>query len=293
MRPNAIGTTAVRLALRLALASFGFIGLGAGLCAAEPKGPAAYVEDQLTSGGKSVRVWRFEPAAPGKHPVLVVLPAVHGADGAEGKPYLEQAGAYARKGYVILLVHYQDATELRDEPLPAVRQRVVRFFQPRAARTPKDEQTLAKHFENWAAAAEKAVKYARGRPNVDRQRVGLVGFSLGGAVALRAAGRKGADVRAVVNLFGGLPQGLCRELDGLPPVLLLHGDLDERVPPGVAYAMWKVLRAKKIPLEFKMYQEVGHVGHGAGPADLLDMKARVDAFLGKHLSTAEQARKER
>src|SRR5262249_48617927 len=150
---------------------------------------------------------RFEPATPGPHPALVVLPAVHGADGGEGKPYLDQAVAYARKGYVVLLVHYHDATDVRAEPLAAVRLRVLQFFQPGAARTPEDEKALAKHFESWAAAAEGAVRYARARPNVDKKRVALVGFSLGGAVALRAAVRKVADVRAVVNLFGGLPKG--------------------------------------------------------------------------------------
>ncbi|WP_422678403.1 dienelactone hydrolase family protein [Bosea beijingensis] len=70
-------------------------------------------------------------------------------------------------------------------------------------------------------------------------RFAVVGFSLGGALALALAARD-RRIKAVVDFFGFLPPGL--ERASLPPTLILHGDADRVVPvisaagPGASFA---------------------------------------------------------
>src|SRR5947209_575363 len=108
-------------------------------CLAVDAGPAR--ADELAEsrgtfrvGDKTIRVERFAPKA-GKHPALVVLPGVDGADGDEGKPYRERARLSAGRGYVVLLVHYQDGTDGRADDLPGVRDRFRGLF--RAGTNPR------------------------------------------------------------------------------------------------------------------------------------------------------------
>jgi carboxymethylenebutenolidase len=263
------------------------------VCLAALAAPAR--ADEVTEGeatfrvnDRPVRVERFAPKA-GKHPALIVLPGVDGADGDEGKPYRERARLLARRGYVVLLVHYQDGTDACADELADVRERFRGLFQNGATLRPEDQRTLTKHFDRWTAVARAAVRYAADAEDIDRERVALLGVSMGGAVALSAAAREGGLVAAVVNLFGALPKDRCEAITSLPPVLSLHGDLDERVPPRVAYELEKALRAKKVALDFTMYQRVGHAGDDAGPLQLLDMATRGEKFLDKYLKVPHQS----
>ena len=64
---------------------------------------------------------------------------------------------------------------------------------------------------------------------------------------------------------------------------MIHGDIDERVPPKLAYSLEDALKAKKCAVERKMYQRVGHVFVPASPVDLWDAQKRIDAFFKTHL----------
>jgi len=61
----------------------------------------------------------------------------------------------------------------------------------------------------------------------------LVGFSQGTMMALHVALRRDAPVAALVGFSGRLlrPETLEAELKSKPPVLLIHGDQDDVVPP--------------------------------------------------------------
>jgi hypothetical protein len=37
----------------------------------------------------------------------------------------------------------------------------------------------------------------------------------------------------------------------MPPTLMIHGDLDERIPPREAYALEDIFLSRKLPGEFK------------------------------------------
>jgi len=63
-------------------------------------------------------------------------------------------------------------------------------------------------------------------------RVVLFGFSQGAMMALHVAPRRPAPVAGVVSISGRLlqPEALIDEVVSRPPVLLVHGDMDEVVP---------------------------------------------------------------
>lgn len=91
-----------------------------------------------------------------------------------------------------------------------------------------------------------ALTFLARRPEVDRQRIGVVGFSFGGRLAVLLAARRPADVRAVVVYYAvtshaalGRPQaGRAARAEPLTahvatlraPVLIHHGEADAQVP---------------------------------------------------------------
>jgi phospholipase/carboxylesterase len=64
------------------------------------------------------------------------------------------------------------------------------------------------------------------------EQVMLLGFSQGSMMALHAAPRREGPVAGIVAFSGRLldPESLAEEAESRPPVLLVHGDLDDVVP---------------------------------------------------------------
>ena len=154
---------------------------------------------------------------------------------------------------------------------------------------------MEQHFADWTDPVQQTVAYAAKLYHVERQRIGLVGLSLGGSLALMAAAQDDAKehkIAAVVGLFGGLPEEHRKQINNLPPTLLIHGDLDECIPPRAAYSLESALLANKLPIELKMYQRVGHCFIPAKLMDVFDAGGRVDAFLLKHLKDGGAEKKD-
>src|SRR5262245_41174477 len=76
--------------------------------------PVEYVRDTFEAGGKSIRVWRFDPKAEGKQPVVLLLPGADGGESAHDM-YCGAAKRLAEKGFVVFLVHNLDATKVDDD----------------------------------------------------------------------------------------------------------------------------------------------------------------------------------
>ena len=66
-----------------------------------------------------------------------------------------------------------------------------------------------KHFPQWLEAIRDAVTYIAERPGIDARRIGVLGVSLGGYLAV-ALGIEDRRTRAVIELSGGLPMGMGR-----------------------------------------------------------------------------------
>jgi dienelactone hydrolase len=141
-----------------------------------------------------------------------------------------------------------------------------------------------------------AVAYARTLPNVDKHRVGLAGFSLGGYLAVSAAADPKLQLSAVVELFGGLPEEFRPKVQTMPPTLILHGELDNIVSVKEAYALLGLLSYKGQSVEAKMYEGVGHalIPPGKDEPDffkVMDAVSRTTKFLGTHMKKEVAAKR--
>jgi len=143
-------------------------------------------------------------------------------------------------------------------------------------------QTIFRHFPAWMKTLWDAVSFVARQPQVDPERIGLLGFSLGAYLALSASAID-SRIHAVVEFFGGMPKEMKLFTRRLCPVLILHGEQDETVPVQEAYYLQQILEAKRIAYEMQMYPGVGH---GFSGEIWRDARLRSFAFLQKHLAIA-------
>ncbi len=267
-------------------------------------------KDTFQSGGRAIKVWRFEPDAIGvQYPAILLL---HGADGLEflhRVAYRTAAQRLAAQGYVVLIVHYFDGLGLTNKELKELRE-PFRFWLTGGAHAPAANpapdplaQALARvaevagyvarmsevreKFDLGMDCVKDAVAYARKLPNVNRQRIGAIGLSLGGYLATAAVTEKKVDLQAVVVLFGGLPREMHARLEHLPPTLLIHGDRDQMIPVQEAYGLHTLLAPKGLAPQLQVYAGCGHLFFDAkgklNRKDLEDAERRGYQFLAEHL----------
>jgi phospholipase/carboxylesterase len=94
----------------------------------------------------------------------------------------------------------------------------------------------------------------------------LVGFSQGTMMALHVGLRRAAGPAAIVGYSGLLvlpPQqadadAFAREVRSRPPVLLIHGDQDDLIPPQALFQATQGLAALEVPTEWHLSAGVGH-----------------------------------
>jgi len=230
--------------------------LGLASCLAPGLPVAAEGKDMVgfTSGGVAIEVEWF-PAG-GRGPAVLLL---HGADGltfADG--YRFAARVLAGAGYHVAFVHYLDRTG----------ERRVGY------------STLRQNFPLWAATIRDAMTWLGRQPLADPDRLGIVGISLGAALALQTAAAD-PSVKAIVDYFGPLPEGMAERKPRLPPTLILHGSADPIVPVANAHKIEKLLQQSGTPYEIKIYPGQGHAFFGAAQ---LDSATRAAEFLGRYLA---------
>jgi len=162
---------------------------------------------------------------------------------------------------VVYFVYYFDRTRRDGDDLKAL-QTSIKTMLVGGTNAPRDDE-IRQLFKQWMGTAVDAVQHARKQSNVDQERVALVGFSLGGYIAMStAATEPNLGVSAVVEFFGGLPRELYAKLDKMPPVMIFHGDKDSVVPLKEATDLKTALQAKKLHVEEKIYPGVDHMFFG-------------------------------
>lgn len=216
-------------------------------CSSTPVGSPQIETDELSfvSGGKEIEVEHFAPAlmAPGKHAAVIV---VHGSDGFlfGGSWYRDAAKRVAAGGYDAYLVHYFNRTG--DWHVT-------------------DVDEIHAKVPVWTATMKDAVNFVEMQPQVDKKRIGMVGISLGGAVAIATAAQD-HRVKVLVDYFGFIPKTY---KDGmkLPPTLIIHGTADKTVWPSNSVKLDAILTAQKVPHELKLYEGEGHGFRGKAGED--------------------------
>jgi phospholipase/carboxylesterase len=103
------------------------------------------------------------------------------------------------------------------------------------------------------------------RRNLAPSALALVGFSQGTMMALHVGLRRATAPFAIVGYSGLLvvppdsnAEKLAAEIKARPPVLLIHGDQDELIPPQALYHAAGGLASLGIPVEWHMSHGIGH-----------------------------------
>jgi carboxymethylenebutenolidase len=209
------------------------------------------------SGAVAIEMEQHEPPTPGVHPGILVL---HGSGGA-GSYWMDRfAPTLMKFGVAAYAPHYLQKT--------------------RSQRATPEMILDGQHFPQWLEAIRDAVSYIAERPGVDARRIGVLGVSLGGYLAV-ALGIEDRRMRAVIELSGGLPMGWeDRVSQGMAPVLILHGAADTVVPVSEAHKLQRVLRERRVSCETEVLPGEGHWFSAGAQAKVLMSCAR---FLGQHL----------
>ena len=107
----------------------------------------------------------------------------------------------------------------------------------------------------------------------------LAGFSQGCMMALYAGLRRAVPPAAILGYSGALlaPEALATEITGRPPVLLVHGEADDIVPPQATHLASAVLRAAGVPVE--AISRPG-LAHGIDEAGLTAGRRWLEAAFG-------------
>jgi dienelactone hydrolase len=115
-------------------------------------------------------------------------------------------------------------------------------------------------FPVWVQVAKDAAAALRGMKGIDRAGVGVVGWSLGGAVAIQAAqGPRGQRPFDAVAGFstGGFRDGATGTVQ-LPPTILLSGGTTDAIPLARTLPLYRALRAARIPSALYVYPHGSH-----------------------------------
>ena len=146
--------------------------------------------------------------------------------------------------------------------------------------TSMDPHRLAQGVQSAAPALDAFIDAELARHALPASACALVGFSQGTMMALHVGPRRGEPLGAVVGFSGLLagPERLRAELRSRPPILLAHGDRDDRVPPQALFAALSALADAQAPALWRLCPGQGHTI----PQEALSLAAEFlhDAFAG-------------
>jgi carboxymethylenebutenolidase len=203
------------------------------------------------------------PDAPGAHPGVVVIHEAYGLN----ENIKDIAGRFVDQGYAALAVD-----------LFGGRNRAVCMARYMTG-------MLAGSVNRYGIGELKAaLTYLTGLPEVDQERVGAIGFCMGGgfAIAWACTDRR---LKAIAPFYGANP----RPLDAVQRACPVVGSYPEKdFTASAGRALDKELERHNIAHDIKIYPGAGHSffndrGRAYNKAAAADSWSRVLAFFGEHL----------
>jgi carboxymethylenebutenolidase len=232
---------------------------------APPTPAASPLTVTFASGDETISALLYLPAAKGPHAAIVVVPEWWGVT----DWIKDQAADLASHGYISLVVDLYRGKATLD---PNIAHELMRGLPPdRALRDLKG-----------------AVTYLQSRSDVRHDRIGAIGWCMGGGYALQLALNDPA-VRAVAINYGTLSTDKAQIAAMKADVLGNFGALDRGITPEDVHAFQAALQAAGRHPDIKIYPGVGHAFQnpnnkaGYDPADTQDAHQRILAFFAHTL----------
>lgn len=150
---------------------------------------------------------------------------------------------------------------------------------------------MALNIEQAAKDLESAINYLLEQPAVTQKRLGVVGFCMGGQLAL-LAGTLSRQIGAVVDFYGIHPNVHPDFSQLTAPVLGIFGEQDQSVPPQVVDQLAAQIRQANQSIETHIYPNADHAFFNDTRPEVYNSQAAADAwqrtlnFLQHHLHPA-------
>jgi len=217
------------------------------------------------SGDSTAQALLYLPQGAGPHPALIVIHEWWGLN-----DWIKQeAAGYAAKGYVTLAVD---------------------LYRGKVATDPEMAHELSRGLPQDQGVRDltAAVAWLQSRKDVKRERIGAVGWCMGGGYALQLAIASPA-LRAVAINYGSLATDKAAMGQIHAAVLGNFGGQDRGIPPDAVHAFEAAMQSLGKPVDAKIYPLAGHAfenpnnASGFRPADAADALARIDGFFASTL----------
>jgi len=230
---------------------------------------ASYAADHKTvsykSGDETVQALLYAPEGKGPLPGLIVIHEWWGLN----DWVKEQASRFADEGYAALAID---------------------LYRGKVAKTPDEAHEIMRGVPEDRAKRDlhAAFEFLAAQPNVNKSRIGAIGWCMGGGYALDVALQEPALAADVIN-YGHL----ATDRDALKkinaPILGLFGAQDRGIPPEDVRKFGETLDQLGKSIDIKIYDDAGHAFEnpnnkdGYRAADAADAWKRTTDFLSTTL----------
>lgn len=207
----------------------------------------------------------YLPSTPGAHPAIVVIHEWWGLN----DWVKEQASNFADQGYVILAVD---------------------LYRGKTASDPETAHELMRGLPQDRGVRDlvSAANYLKGLKSVNPNRIGAVGWCMGGGFAAQFAVAD-PDLRAVAINYGSLPTDPAALKQIHAAILGNFGALDKGITPQDVNDFASAMKSIGKPVNVKIYPDAGHAFEnpnnkdGYRPADTKDAQERMRVFFHDNL----------
>ncbi len=186
------------------------------------------------SGAEKVQAFLAEPQGSGPFPALVVIHEWWGLN----ERIKEAAREFAQRGYVALAVD---------------------LYRGKSTSDPEEAHELYRGLPEDRALQDlkAAVAYLQGRPNVQKDKIGSIGWCMGGGYALLLATQH-AELSACVVYYGRLITDREALQKISAPVIGFFGEEDRGIPVDGVRAFEKTMKELGKKVEVHIYPRAGH-----------------------------------
>lgn len=219
------------------------------------------------SGDETVQATLYTPPGKGPFPALIVIHEWWGLNGW----VKDQASKLADEGYESLAID---------------------LYRGKVATTPDMAHELMRGVPDDRANRDlkAAFQFLQSQPNVKKDRIGAIGWCMGGGYALDVALDEPTLAADVIN-YGHLVTDSAEIKKINAPILGLFGGLDQGITPDDVHKFEAAMKQQGKKVDIKVYDDAGHAFEnpdnkntpGYRPADAADAWQRTITFLAEYL----------